>query len=193
MRSSSPSKIYPVTDKVLNQSGFTLIEVIIGITVIAIVTLVVTAGMGPIFRQTVDPWHQVRATELAQSLMSEITARRFDENSPTGNAGLRCGDTGGPACTTLTSSCLSALPNAEETSRADFDDVDDYHCLSLSGDEISNSQDQALQGVYGGYKVSVRVTPTGASATETELKRIEVSVSAPNQGPIVFNSWRGNW
>lgn len=176
-----------------SQNGFTLIEVIIGITVIAIVTLVVTAGMGPLFRQTVDPWHQVRATELAQSMMNEITARRFDENSPTGSAGLRCGDSGGPDCTTLISDCSSALPNAEEGARSDFDDVDDYHCLSLSGDQISNSQDQALLNVYRGYTVEVRVTPTGASATETELKRIEVSVSAPNQSPIVFNSWRGNW
>ncbi|MGM0907118.1 MAG: type IV pilus modification PilV family protein [Pseudomonadota bacterium] len=179
------------------QNGFTLIEVIIGITVIAIVTLVVTAGMGPLFRQTVDPWHQVRATELAQSMMNEITARRFDENSPTGSAGLRCGDTDGPPCTTLTISCSSELPNAEEVARVDFDDVDDYHCLSLSGDLISNSQDQALLNVYRGYKVEVRVTPRDSSATgtevETELKRIEVSVSAPNQSPIVFNSWRGNW
>lgn len=174
-------------------SGFTLIEVIIGVVVIAIVTLVVTAGMGPLNQQTVDPWHQVRATELAQSMMNEISARRFDENSPTGNAGLRCGDTGGPNCTTLVSSCATPLPNAEEGSRTEFDDVDDYHCLSLSGDQISNSQSQALIGVYRGYVLQIAVTATGADAEETELKRIQVSVSAPNQSPIIFNSWRGNW
>ncbi|HAD49317.1 MAG: pili assembly chaperone [Idiomarinaceae bacterium] len=176
-----------------HEQGFTLIEVVIGITVIAIVTLVVTAGMGPLFQQTTDPWHQVRATELAQSMLNEINARRFDENSPTGSAGLRCGDTGGPACTTLVSSCATALPNAEEASREDFDDVDDYHCLSLSGDQITNSQNQALIGVYRGYTIQVEVTATGASAQENQLKRIQVAVSAPNQSPIIFNSWRGNW
>lgn len=177
----------------VNDNGFTLIEVVIGITVIAIVTIVVTAGMGPLFRQTTDPWHQVRATELAQSMLNEINARRFDENSPTGSSGLRCGDTGGPSCTTLVSSCTTALPNAEEASREDFDDVDDYHCLTLSGDQITNSQNQALIGVYRGYTLQVEVTATGNSSQETELKRIQVAVSAPNQNPIIFNSWRGNW
>ena len=56
----------------INLRGFTLIEIIIGIVVIAIVIAVVTAGMGPLFRQTVDPWQQVRAAELGQSLMNEI-------------------------------------------------------------------------------------------------------------------------
>jgi len=51
------------------QTGFTLIELIAGIVVIAIVTLVVTTGLGQLFRQSVDPWQQIRATEVGQSLM----------------------------------------------------------------------------------------------------------------------------
>ncbi|WP_287832202.1 type II secretion system protein, partial [Idiomarina sp.] len=62
------------------QRGFTLIEIIAGIVVVGIITLVVTAGMGPLFKQSVNPWQQVRAAELGQSLINEILSRRFDEN-----------------------------------------------------------------------------------------------------------------
>ena len=79
-----------------NTRGFTLIEIIIGIVVIAIVTLVVTAGMGPLFRQSVDPWQQVRAAELGQSLMNEIMARKFDDAN---TASYRCSASGPEQCT----------------------------------------------------------------------------------------------
>lgn len=166
---------------------------------IAIVTLVVTAGLGPLYQQTSDPWQQVRSTELAQSLLHEISARRFDDHSPTGAAGLRCGETvngnNGPACTTLVSSCASPMPNVEsgEAGRNDYDDVDDYHCLSATGDQISNSQDQQLLDVYQGYQVDVRVSATSGLAEETSLKLIAVTVTQPDGSTVEFSRLRGNW
>ena len=60
--------------------GFTLVELIIGITVFSIIMMVIIGLIGPQSRLSVEPIWQVRASELAQSLMSEINARAFNDN-----------------------------------------------------------------------------------------------------------------
>ena len=52
--------------------GVTLIELIIGIVVLAISLSIITAVLGPLYIKSADPWHQVRAAELGQGLMNEI-------------------------------------------------------------------------------------------------------------------------
>ena len=61
-QSVSTAKVISMAVKELKpQHGFTLIEIIAGIVVVGIITLVVTAGMGPLYKQSVNPWQQVRA------------------------------------------------------------------------------------------------------------------------------------
>lgn len=167
------------------EQGFTLIELIAGIVVIAIVTLVVTAGLGQLFRQSVDPWQQVRATEVGQSLMNEIMARRFDENSNAGNQYVRCSEGSGSCTTPAPCPSDGSTPNAEEAQRKRFDDVDDYNGLRLSGNELSGSSTNR----YNGFKVSVCVT----SKTTNELKIITVKVTTPQNESIELSAIKGNW
>ena len=173
-----------------NTRGFTLIEIIIGIVVIAIVTLVVTAGMGPLFRQSVDPWQQVRAAELGQSLMNEIMARRFDDNN-VGN--VRCGE-GAVSCTNTPTDCDgpgNPLPNAEAgETRQTFDDVDDFNCLGINVTGITNILGDSLDATfYQGFNAEIRVT----RLTPDQLKNISVTIITPQAERIVFSSQRGNW
>lgn len=72
------------------QSGFTLIEIIVGIVVLAIALVVITGALGPLYKRSADPWHQVRAAELGHSLLNEIMARSFDENSDRAGSEFRC-------------------------------------------------------------------------------------------------------
>ncbi|HAS14200.1 MULTISPECIES: type IV pilus modification PilV family protein [Idiomarina] len=167
------------------QTGFTLIELIAGIVVIAIVTLVVTTGLGQLFRQSVDPWQQIRATEVGQSLMNEIMARRFDENSNIGNQYERCSEGSGSCTTPAPCPGDGSTPNAEEAQREQFDDVDDYNGLRLSGDELSGSSPNR----YNGFEAFVCVTEKNAN----ELKRITVTVITPQDERIEFSSIKGNW
>ena len=59
--------------------GVTLIELIIGIVVLAISLSIITAVLGPLYIKSADPWHQVRAAELGQGLMNEILGKAFDK------------------------------------------------------------------------------------------------------------------
>lgn len=167
------------------EQGFTLIELIAGIVVIAIVTLVVTTGLGQLFRQSVDPWQQVRATEVGQSLMNEIMARRFDENSNVGNQYVRCSEGSGSCTTPAPCPSDGSTPNAEEAQRSQFDDVDDYNGLRLTGAELSGSSPNR----YNGFEALVCVTEKAAS----ELKSITVTVTTPQDESIEFSAIKGNW
>ena len=170
--------------------GFTLIELIIGIVVIAIVTLVVTAGMGTLSRQTVDPWQQVRATELGQSLMNEIMARKFDEvNSAT----VRCGE-GAGACTTPANSCAgpgNLLPNTDGAeTREDFDDVDDFNCLGINTTDLDDIFGNAIDtSYYSGFRAEVRIS----ELVVDQAKQIDIVIITPQDQRIDFSGVRGNW
>ncbi len=43
----------------------------------------------------------------------------------------------------------------EEADRADFDDVDDYHCFRASGASLSDVPGQSMADSYSGYQLAV--------------------------------------
>ena len=187
----------------VTQRGFTLIEIIIGIVVIAIVTLVVTAGMGPLFRQSVDPWQQVRAAELGQSLMNEIMARKFDDAN---TASYRCGerDPDNPSVI-VTEPCKNPaspgsfdcpavgnpLPHIENSeTRDEFNDVDDFNCVGITTTELNNIFGDGIDAdYYRGFSAEVRVY----AVVNDQLKQIDIDVVTPQGERIEFSSLRGNW
>ena len=144
-----------------------------------------TTGLGQLFRQSVDPWQQVRATEVGQSLMNEIMARRFDENSNVGNQYVRCSEGSGSCTTPAPCPSDGSTPNAEEAQRSQFDDVDDYNGLRLTGAELSGSSPNR----YNGFEALVCVTEKAAN----ELKSITVTVTTPQDESIEFSAIKGNW
>ncbi|EKE85399.1 type IV pilus modification PilV family protein [Idiomarina xiamenensis] len=162
--------------------GFTLIEIIVGIVVMAIIGTVVTAGMMPLFRQSVDPWQQVRAAELGQSLMNDIMARSYDENSDRSGGQLRCGENTAPSCS------ASMGPEAGE-SRADYNDVDDYHGLQACDAAIADILGNSLASDFSGFCVNVSVAETQSNRS----KLIQIAVTTPTNEIIRFASYRGNW
>lgn len=177
--------------------GFSLIELITGIVVLAIAMMFISSILGPLFVRSAEPWHQVRAAELGNSLMNEIMARSFDENSSRGTSMLRCGDAGAPACIAAIPSCpVSGMSTAtEEASRDLYNDVDDYHCLQVSGAAVFTNLNPNLQASYSQYQVSVTVSLAGATAglAATQVKRVDVQVTAPNSEVITFSGFKGNW
>ncbi|MCP1338717.1 type II secretion system GspH family protein [Idiomarina sp. M1R2S28] len=182
--------------------GFTLIEVVVGLVVIAIVTLVITVGMGSVFRQTEDPWQQVRAAELGQSLMNEIMSRKFDEmNTST----LRCSMDSEPCTNPLPPSEASCpavgedLPNVDPIdpdtptileTRSEFDDVDDFNCLGITLTGLNNVFGNNIElDFYRGFSAEVRVF----NVTDDKLKQIDVVIITPQDERIKFSAQRGNW
>lgn len=136
------------------QRGFTLVEMIAGIVVFAVALSIVTSLVANQSRNSIDPIWQVRAIELGQSLINEVNAKAFDENSDLLGGSQRCNE--GVDCTT--SSNLG--PDAGET-RESFDDIDDYNGLDVSGAGITNSLGEVLStpdgNFYEGFRAQVIV------------------------------------
>ena len=65
----------------LGQQGFTLIELIVGIIVLTISLAIVSTLIAPAEEKSADNVLQIKASELGQSLMNDITSRAFDDNS----------------------------------------------------------------------------------------------------------------
>ena len=179
--------------------GFSLIELIIGMVVLAIALLLISSILGPLFVRSSEPWHQVRAAELGHSLMNEIMARSFDENSSHGTQLSRCGEAGASACLATIPACpASGMSSAtEEASRDLYDDVDDFHCFRGTGAAVTNILNESLQQSYLNYQVSVLVSYAGNDTTASlplrAAKRVDISVQLPDGNVIVFTGYKGNW
>ena len=178
---------------VTKQRGVTLLELVIGITVLAVALTLITAVLSPLFVRSTDPWHQVRAAELGHSLMNEILARSFDEQSDRSGGLLRCDEValGAAPCTAE----ANFGPDAGET-RLSFNDVDDFHGFGAEGAAIlTNILDDALSEAYRNYSAAVTVRYAGADfgLAQRQVKRIELVITTPTNSSIAFSAYKGNW
>lgn len=178
--------------------GFSLIELVIGMVVLAIALTLFTSVLTGQARHQSSLWHQMRATELAQTLLNEIVSRAFDENSPQGNTLQRCDQTGVAACINQIPSCPSTGVSAstEESNRAQYDDVDDYHCLVATGAAIQSSAGAGLAALYEGYTVRIQVDYAGTElglSSNRLAKRIDVTVENIDGSSLLLSAYRGNW
>lgn len=133
--------------------GFTLIEIIIGIVVLSIAFAIVGTLIGPTDRQSADHILQVKAAELAQSILHDVSNRAFDHNSDMAGGRLRCGEPTMLACTTE----ANFGPEAGETGRDLFNDVDDFHGFN----QRVNATGDAIDDSYDSFVVLVNVTYAG--------------------------------
>lgn len=168
--------------------GFTLIEMVLGMVVLAIVMVGAITLLAPQASNSARPIIQIRASELAQSLGSEIMAKAFDENSLRNGGLLRCGEVNAPACT------IAANLGAEEGSRSDYDDVDDFHRFNRCGDAILDSNLVNRTGLYDGFCVTVSVQYDNAlTGNAANAKRIDIRVDTPLSERMSFAFFRTNY
>jgi MSHA pilin protein MshD len=177
--------------------GFTLIELVVGIVVFALALALFTSLLVPQAIKSVDPIYQVRATELAQSLINEIAGKSFDENSSRSGELLRCNEVGAPLCTAN----VDLGPDGTE-SREDFNDVDDYHNLSEVDGNILNSLGENISiggiGLYQGFQANVSVIYDDDvdgldDGVIGNSKLIIVSIVTPNDEAMMFSTYRNNY
>lgn len=164
-------------------SGYSLIELVVTIALTSLVVVVFLSFFSSIQLQSTEPVFQVKAAELGQAYLEEISLKKYDHNSPNGN-GNRCNDSG-PACSaTLTS-------EGGET-RITYNDVDDYHNLSDSPpqDALGN-----VRSGFNNFSVDIQVSYAGADLglAAQDLKRIEVIVTTPDGTQFPFSQYRGNF
>ncbi len=170
-------------------SGFTIIEVIAGIIVLAIALLGFSVAFGPQAARSVDTIYQVRATELGSSLLNEIISLSFDQANNRAGGSVRCGAVAPNACT----ADIDFGPEPGEN-RDDYNDVDDFDEFSATGELLTGT---TISELYKNFTVLVTVcyaeTAIAACTTSIEdYKKVQVSVTTPNGQVFSFTSYRGN-
>ncbi|MGF1909078.1 prepilin-type N-terminal cleavage/methylation domain-containing protein [Vibrio kasasachensis] len=174
--------------------GFTLIESIVVMVVMAFAMVTITRFLMPQVASSADPHYQSRAAALGQSVMTSILARGFDEKSDSVGGAMRCSsvDSGATAC--MPASGLG--PDGSETPQQ-FNDVDDFiGCWTPNGASSCNDlYDLISAGENSGYH-NFRLDIAVAYSTSTSaqmVKKITLTVHASDQTPIEYVAYRGNY
>jgi len=184
--------------------GFTLIELVIGMVVFAVAMVMLLSVLFPLATKTVDPIYQIRAVKLANSLLSEIQAKNYDENSTPSLGAGRCNETVG----VITCTPASGFGAVEGETHQQFDDVDDYHGFSIAGTQLASSE--KYQDLYVDFKLNVKVIYDGnysgfdnnansdpsddiAVAMNMRAKLITIEVTTPNDETLAFSTYRSNF
>ncbi|MCF6458441.1 prepilin-type N-terminal cleavage/methylation domain-containing protein [Pseudoalteromonas sp. MMG024] len=181
--------------------GFTLVEVIFGIVLMAIVLTIVTGLLAPQAKQSADPVIQVKANELGQAMMNEILGRSFDEQSRRSPPYTQCG-IASSSCT-LPSDLGCDDPEEKDINgkciRNKLNDVDDF-IGNYQAADLQNSLGQPVTNLYPGFSLSVNVVydddANGIADTSGDyntLKLITVTVTAPTGEVYGFSAYKGNY
>jgi MSHA pilin protein MshD len=178
-------------------SGFTLVELIIGIVVMSIAFSVITSLLLPTEEQSADQLQQIRAAELGQSMLNEILSKAFDENSDMAGGLIRCGENA------ITCTSAGNLGRDGETSRALFNDVDDYigtyTVNNAAPYTLSTATGIVLQDYYQGFTVEVTVEYDSSSNNVLQVpvdnlpKIITITITTPTSSEVVFSGIKANF
>ncbi|MCW8196634.1 type II secretion system protein [Proteobacteria bacterium 005FR1] len=157
------------TELSLSQRGVTLIELVVFIVVVSIALTAMISAMNYNLVKSVDPVVQMRALECAQAKLDEISARKFDENSPTG---------GVPACGSAEAGAVACAGIAAE---AQLDDVGDF------AGQVDNSNPDC--------SISVTVVNAGGDLglPADQARRVTVNVTSPGGGQATLSTYRSNF
>lgn len=162
--------------------GFTLLESLLAAVVLAMVVAAITLPFTAGARSQQAEARQTLGTSLAEELMEEILQKPFEE----------------PDDADQVAEDESAFgPDAGESSRADFDAIDDYHGYteaagSVQGADGSAVTDPAAAGLSRHASVAYVYVSGQNPADDPSFMRVVVEVRYQNQ-PIVTLTRLVHW
>lgn len=171
----------------IQQYGFTLVELIVGLVVMSVALTFLTTLFFSNPGRSVEPLLQIRAATFGSALMDEILSKKFDELTPEG---------GVPACEV----CSTTLGSDSE-SRDSYDDVDDYSDSCGNPIPLANSLGNPIAN-FNNYLMEVCVIYDGVNFDgvadgNTNAKLITVNIFLPAGAglgsSITFTAYKGNY
>jgi len=138
------------------QAGFTLVELVIFIVIVAVGVAGILLVMNTVVASSADPLVRKQALALAESILEEVLQKEYADPDGT----------------------------SDETTRATFDDVDDYNGKS-------NSTFTDLPAALSSYAITI-VVDEPAPLNGVTMKRVRVTVSK-NAESIALTGYRGNY
>jgi MSHA pilin protein MshD len=156
----------------INQSGITLVELIVTIVVLGVALVSVSGILQGGASVSSDITLQVRATALAQAYLDEILGKRYDERTRA-NGVPPCRSVAlGRQCTAQASFGFDYGTPVEtgENSRSRLDDVDDYDGMDEGDGQTLPLQDAegATRTGYDNFRVRVAVRYINIGLLEEE-------------------------
>jgi len=145
-----------MNERMRRHAGFTLIELVIFIVIVSVGVTGILLVMNTVVASSADPMVRKQALALADSILEEILQKEYAD--PDGTSG--------------------------ETTRATFDDVDDYNGKS-------NSTFTDLPASLASYLIMI-VVDAPAPLNGVTTKRVRVTVSHGNES-ITLTGYRGNY
>ena len=185
------------------KNGFSLVELVVGIIVLAIAMLGMNTMLVSQSKDALEPLYRLRASQLGQSIIEDILSRAYDQNSDFNGGFYRCGEiwgddllwydgtnwqVGGPAVAVDCTLVANYGPDSGESGRPDFNDVDDFieeNFISLVnyGDPLA----KPYPSQYNNYYVKIAVKPYST------MKEIKVTIKTPSNEQILFSALKGNY
>ena len=153
--------------RIRTSQGFTLAEVLIASAILSFVTLgivqAVTAGQA----RTLDALKRARAQALAEVMLEEILAKPYADPEGATTFG----------------------PDSGESTRADFDNIDDYHGYLESAGAIADHAAAVYPNDYQSLERSVSVVAVTNSVADLggDHTGVQVTVSVNEPGGRVWS------
>jgi MSHA pilin protein MshD len=156
--------------KLRRVSGFSLIEMVIAMVVLAISLTGSMMVMETTLRRSADPMLQHQAVAIAETYMEEILLQSYID----------------PDLDPIT----GAVCPTKEASRNLYDNICDYNAISDVG-----AQDQGGNAITGlsGYTIDVSVDTSASLNTlsgSTEVLRIDIQISHPSLSSFSISAYR---
>ncbi|MFT6985091.1 MAG: MSHA pilin protein MshD [Psychromonas sp.] len=208
--------------KVMNK-GFTLVELVVGIVVLAIAMVGMNTMLVSQSKDALEPLYRLRASQLGQNIMEDILTRSYDQKSDHSGGYYRCGEIWGDAnlwfdgTAWQTAGTPTAVPctaiidygpdgahsdggekpdpiNLNEQKHPTFNDVDDFVLTDfISAVNYGDVVGNPLTAQYNNYAVKIAVRADSTSLAGTTMKRIDVTIKTPSDEEIVFSALKGNY
>ncbi len=120
---------------IVRHRAFTLVECLLAVSILAVAVLAVAQALAAGQTQTHEALHHARAMQLAKAMIHEVLAKPHG----TGATGLG--------------------PESDESERADFNEINDYHSFSEAIGELKDAHDVLYPAEFQGFSRAVSIVP----------------------------------
>lgn len=142
------------------QPGFSLIEATMASAILLFAVVALTQSLVAGQGQTYKALHSARAVSLADALLEEVLSQPW--NDPDGES--------------------TPGPDADESDRADFDNLDDYHGYTEAAGALADAAGVTYGALHQGFDRAVAVVPASTSdPTLGEREGVEITVTVSDE------------
>jgi len=157
----------------LPQRGFTLIELVIAIVVLAIGATALLVLINQTTANSINPVIHQQAHAIAQSYLEEVLLNPFCDPDLSTDCPTFCSVSACGACSENTGGLESRLT---------FDDICDYAAINDTGGAVDQTGNPVTPAILGAYNINVNVVDTGfllngLDADLGQVVRVDVTVT----------------